>query len=76
MVILDYRESKRGSATYILDGICTSETGIISNGRAHEQTVWEINVSPLTCGVYEYCISETHSTGVISSLLFINIMNS
>ena len=33
MVILDYRESKRGSATYILDGICTSETGIISNGR-------------------------------------------
>ena len=33
MVILDYRESKRGSATYILDGICTSETGIISNGQ-------------------------------------------
>ena len=33
MVILDYRESKRGSATNILDGICTSETGIISNGR-------------------------------------------
>ena len=32
MVILEYRESKRGSATYILDGICTSET-VISNGR-------------------------------------------
>ena len=78
MVILDYRESKRGSATYILDGICTSETGIISNGRTDTRidSVWEINVSPLTCGVYEYCISETHSTGVISSLLFINIMNS
>ena len=33
MVTLDYRESKRGSATYILNGICTSETGIISNGQ-------------------------------------------
>ena len=33
MVILDYRESKRGSATYTLDDICTSDTGTISNGR-------------------------------------------
>ena len=48
------QRKQRFSATDRLDGISISDTGIIFNGRTdgrtHEKTGWENNVSPLTCG--------------------------
>ena len=48
LVILDYREIKqRFSATDMLDDNCTSETGIMFDGRTngHTDRRWE-NISP------------------------------
>ena len=69
LVILDYRESK--SATFMLDGICTSETGI---RWTDTQTDYVKIPRHKHVVVYEYCISEMHCTGDISLLPLINKM--
>ena len=63
-MILDYREDKKFSAADILDGICTSGTGIISDGRTHGTDVGKTIPRHKRVAGYDYCISETHSTGV------------
>ena len=46
------QRKQRFDASDLLDGVCTSETGIISDGRTGGNTDirWENNTSPLTCG--------------------------
>ena len=44
----------------MVDGVCTSETGIIFNGR----TSTRVDVGIYIMARYEYCISETHSSRV------------
>ena len=45
------QRKQRFGAENMLDGICISKTGIISDGRTDERTDtrWENNTSPLMC---------------------------